>query len=140
MNRPEECPTCYESLSNEEHPLSCGHWIHMNCIRMGHKAECHLCRAPIANVQVVGSLPPNDLRYSESSEGTRGTPQSDSVVYIPYIPRLHDPTTMNMSTRTVSLCTEYENCPECKKEVIESGEGYHVCTSCGLCLDRIIVY
>ena len=43
-NKPVDCVVCCESLSNEEKPLDCGHWIHIDCIINTAKAECPICR------------------------------------------------------------------------------------------------
>lgn len=52
---PSSCPTCLEEFKPTDKPLSCGHWIHISCIQKGHKAACHLCRAPL-NIKVYGKL------------------------------------------------------------------------------------
>lgn len=45
--RPEECPVCYESISEQKRPLECGHWIHKQCIVESAKAECPICRCKL---------------------------------------------------------------------------------------------
>ena len=44
QEKPEECIVCFESLANQKRSLSCGHWIHKNCIIKSAKAECPICR------------------------------------------------------------------------------------------------
>jgi hypothetical protein len=42
---PQECPICNEEMSYEEEiPLICGHWFHLNCLKKCIKMECPLCR------------------------------------------------------------------------------------------------
>jgi hypothetical protein len=60
MDKPSECPICYESLENEKTPLNCGHWIHINCVKKHFRPECPLCRSPV-NFQVYGTTPPTDI-------------------------------------------------------------------------------
>ena len=42
--RPEDCPICYDSLANVTTPLSCGHWIHTECIVQSGQTTCPICR------------------------------------------------------------------------------------------------
>lgn len=46
MEKPNECIVCLEPL-NVKKSLSCGHWIHLNCIYKWGKAECPICRKKI---------------------------------------------------------------------------------------------
>lgn len=46
--KPSECPICIEKFSRSDKRLSCGHWIHLNCIRKSLKAECPICRCPLS--------------------------------------------------------------------------------------------
>ena len=62
MNKPDNCPTCFEKFNDTDKPLECGHWVHISCIQKGHKAACHICRAPL-NIKVYGKLD------NEMSEG-----------------------------------------------------------------------
>lgn len=57
-SRPNNCPTCLEKFNDTDKPLQCGHWIHVSCIQKGHKAACHLCRAPL-DIKVYGKLDTN---------------------------------------------------------------------------------
>jgi hypothetical protein len=42
---PEDCSICNEEIIYEEEvPLSCGHWFHLNCLKQCNKMECPLCR------------------------------------------------------------------------------------------------
>lgn len=43
----EDCPVCMESLSDVNQPLSCGHWIHRNCVIKWGKDKCPVCRSNI---------------------------------------------------------------------------------------------
>jgi gas vesicle protein len=44
FDKPEECPVCFESLSNQKIPLECDHWVHSKCIKKSGKAQCPICR------------------------------------------------------------------------------------------------
>ena len=42
---PEECSICNEEMfCDQEVPLICGHWFHLNCLKQCIKMECPLCR------------------------------------------------------------------------------------------------
>ena len=42
---PEECVICSEPiLYEEEVPLCCGHWFHLNCLKQCDKMQCPMCR------------------------------------------------------------------------------------------------
>ena len=45
--KPEDCPVCCESLSDLPQPLSCGHWVHKNCVLKWGKDQCPVCRSNI---------------------------------------------------------------------------------------------
>jgi hypothetical protein len=46
LEKPEECPICMNDLKDEKEPLSCGHWVHKNCI-LQWKDQCPVCRAKL---------------------------------------------------------------------------------------------
>ena len=46
FEKPSECPICQEDISSEKQPLSCGHWVHKNCI-LSWKDQCPVCRKQI---------------------------------------------------------------------------------------------
>lgn len=45
--KPDECPVCYETFSEKDKHLACGHWIHLDCVKKSMKAECPICRKPV---------------------------------------------------------------------------------------------
>lgn len=45
--KPETCPICTESLDKVPQPLSCGHWVHRECV-LKWKDQCPVCRALIS--------------------------------------------------------------------------------------------
>jgi len=47
QSKPDDCIVCCESLEKQRTSLSCGHWVHTNCIIQSAKAECPICRAPL---------------------------------------------------------------------------------------------
>ena len=44
QQKPDMCPVCYEPFSELELPLSCGHYIHHECILRTNKNICCLCK------------------------------------------------------------------------------------------------
>ena len=50
---PDECAICTDHISyNEEVPLHCGHWFHLNCLKMMNKIECPMCRSGLNENEV----------------------------------------------------------------------------------------
>jgi len=45
--KPQDCPVCFESLDNENKTLSCGHWVHIDCVIKSKKDCCPLCRQTV---------------------------------------------------------------------------------------------
>ena len=46
LEKPDDCPICFDSMTNVKVPLSCGHWVHREC-QIKHKNTCCICRQPI---------------------------------------------------------------------------------------------
>ena len=44
IDRPDECPVCMDHLERDEKPLTCGHWVHKECIIKSGKGQCPICR------------------------------------------------------------------------------------------------
>lgn len=47
---PDECAVCFETFSDEDTHLECGHWIHMACVVKSGKAECPICKTVLTRV------------------------------------------------------------------------------------------
>lgn len=45
--KPQDCPVCFESLSNENKTLTCGHWVHKECVIKSKKDCCPMCRQTV---------------------------------------------------------------------------------------------
>ena len=45
--KPDCCPICYDSFHIHDKPLSCGHYIHRNCIVLSKQTKCSICRSEI---------------------------------------------------------------------------------------------
>lgn len=45
-DKPEECPICFEKLENKD-ILSCGHYVHKNCVIKWGKKLCPVCKTEI---------------------------------------------------------------------------------------------
>lgn len=56
LSSPVACPICYEGLSPDIPPFSCGHTMHMACIQQHFRPECPLCRAALP-ITVYGITP-----------------------------------------------------------------------------------
>lgn len=49
-NMPEECPVCFDPLdTTKDHPWSCGHWTHKECIHKSGKPLCVICRKDLSS-------------------------------------------------------------------------------------------
>lgn len=46
-DKPDECPICWESLDEVAEPLSCGHYMHKNCLLSGGQTICSICRQEV---------------------------------------------------------------------------------------------
>ena len=46
-DKPDECPICWESLDEVDEPLSCGHYMHKNCLLNGGQTICGICRQEV---------------------------------------------------------------------------------------------
>lgn len=44
--KPDECPVCTCPLTDPQ-PLSCGHWVHRECVLKWGKDQCPVCRSKI---------------------------------------------------------------------------------------------
>lgn len=47
IDKPDECPICFEpddSINNTFLHLTCGHWVHKNCIIQTGRVGCPICR------------------------------------------------------------------------------------------------
>ena len=66
MDKPTECIICYSPLQ-EEPPLKCGHWMHMECVKKHFKPECPVCRHPL-EIAVSGTFPDCDIEPDLSRE------------------------------------------------------------------------
>jgi len=44
LQKPDECPICMESITEEFRPLDCGHWVHKKCL-LKWKDICPSCKA-----------------------------------------------------------------------------------------------
>lgn len=68
----ENCPICYEGLSADIPPFSCGHTMHMACVQQHFRAECPMCRTALP-ITVFGISPseeefstPTNMNWRES--------------------------------------------------------------------------
>lgn len=44
LDKPDECQVCIEKFTDKDTPLTCGHWIHRECVVKSGKNLCPLCR------------------------------------------------------------------------------------------------
>lgn len=46
LEKPSECPICFESLEQVKVPLDCGHWVHRSCL-LKWRSICPVCRTDV---------------------------------------------------------------------------------------------
>lgn len=63
--KPCECPVCFETLKDELKPLSCGHWVHKECVIKSKKDNCPMCRQKV-NLSLEERLRINDLQINDT--------------------------------------------------------------------------
>jgi hypothetical protein len=66
----QDCPVCFESLDNENKTLSCGHWVHKECIIKSKKDCCPLCRQTV-NLSLEEQYNLQELQHQEKRESPR---------------------------------------------------------------------
>ena len=71
----EDCIICYEKLENVS-PLSCGHIIHISCVKKHFKPECPLCRTKL-NIQVSGTFPVPNIDFIPETDRKENRHHSD---------------------------------------------------------------
>ncbi len=69
-----KCCICYEP-NNDKYPLSCGHWVHRECILKSERPQCPLCRKMIT-----------DLEKSHRIRHTNGNDYDEEVPVYVYAP------------------------------------------------------
>jgi hypothetical protein len=53
LEKPDECAICTEQiLETQDIPLHCGHWFHLNCLKLATKMECPMCRTQFDNNEI----------------------------------------------------------------------------------------
>lgn len=85
LERPDECPVCTECLSEQEMPLSCGHWICEACVKKLSYAVCPMCRSNLqipADVQDMITQNRRRRRNEDINEEHRYLQQLNAQVYI----------------------------------------------------------
>lgn len=71
----EDCVICYEKLENVA-PLSCGHIIHISCVKKHFKPECPLCRTKL-NIEVSGTFPVPNIDFIPETDRKENRNHSD---------------------------------------------------------------
>ena len=71
---PEECAICSETiLYNEEVPLECGHWFHLNCLKQCDKMQCPMCRNFYNNKEIKMIYDMVMVSFTENLNGETNT-------------------------------------------------------------------
>lgn len=47
LDKTDDCPVCCEDISNLKSPLSCGHWIHTECVVLSGNPVCPMCKEKV---------------------------------------------------------------------------------------------
>jgi hypothetical protein len=68
--KPQDCPVCFESLDNENKTLSCGHWVHTECVIKSKKDCCPLCRQTV-KLSLEDQYRLQELQHQEQREQPR---------------------------------------------------------------------
>ena len=68
--KPQDCPVCFESLDNENKTLSCGHWVHKECIIKSKKDCCPICRQTV-KLSLEEQYRLQELQHQEKKEEPR---------------------------------------------------------------------
>lgn len=55
LERPEECSICMEKLSETDRPISCGHYMHKDCLKrwLRDNKRCPMCRTVMREVSLT---------------------------------------------------------------------------------------
>lgn len=70
--KPQDCPVCFESLANENKTLSCGHWVHKECVIKSKKDCCPLCRQTV-ELSIEEQYRIQELQHKEKNDASRET-------------------------------------------------------------------
>jgi hypothetical protein len=79
FEKPTDCPICQEDLASEKQPLSCGHWVHKNCI-LNWKDQCPVCRSHIKLTKKEYRILFN--RNNRNNRSNRNIRLQDDVNYV----------------------------------------------------------
>lgn len=81
-NKPDDCPICMDDIANESQPLSCGHWVHKQCI-LKWKPQCPVCRSDIKlTKKELAVMNSNDTECDEEAVYMEGSNSLLSVTVI----------------------------------------------------------
>ena len=78
--KPQDCPVCFESLEKENKTLSCGHWVHMDCIIKSKKDCCPMCRQQVS-MSILEKYQLQELQYEERLKLSSQTINTDINLY-----------------------------------------------------------
>ena len=78
--RPTDCIICCETLSINEPALSCGHYLHLTCVKKHFKPECPLCRRPL-DISVQGTRPTAFIPF-DATENRFVARRDDGMIYV----------------------------------------------------------
>lgn len=111
LEKPEDCAICMCELDNES-PLKCGHYFHMECLSKTHKPECPVCRKEFTHLSVPRWVL---LRIKESSSKSFVEDQNERLI--------QDSIDMAMQTQEQELQGANNNLPQMQIYAIEAEEG-----------------
>jgi hypothetical protein len=69
LEKPDECAICTEQiLETQDVPLHCGHWFHLNCLKLATKMECPMCRTQFDNNEIERLIEMSFIRCYNNNE------------------------------------------------------------------------
>jgi hypothetical protein len=63
-NKPDECPVCLQSFAKNVRALSCGHYVHHNCIVKSGVSRCPICRKDLPEFEDLSEDTDNDPSHT----------------------------------------------------------------------------
>ena len=79
QEKPDECPVCLDEFDDEEEPLECGHWIHIECIKKSRRNRCPMCRKHL-NIHVNAYDSYSDESDSNDNHGSYDSSDDESYI------------------------------------------------------------
>jgi len=85
FEKPDECVICSENiLYDQEIPLRCGHWFHLNCLKKCNKMQCPMCRKYYESKELQLVFDLVTIIFTEVSDaGESYSLENNNILFIP---------------------------------------------------------